>query len=146
MDNLYRGKQIGINKWAYGVPVRYCGGQYGIIKCDSATRIYPYEGEDHIYHCFEELYSPKVYPDTISRNTGISDKNGTDIFERDIVKTPDGIYPVVYRRCAFWLYDVLLEDNDHLDFLGGYDSQYIEVVGNLHDDLELLRENYEAME
>ena len=52
--------------------------------------------------------------------------------------TPEGAYKVVYDHGAFWLYDPMLICNDHLDFLGNYIPEAIEVLDNIHDNPELV--------
>lgn len=80
----------------------------------------------------------EVIPETVGQYTGLKDKNGKKIFEGDIVKTVEGPFKVVCEHGAFWLYDELLLSNDHLDFLGSYKTETIEVIGNVYDNPELL--------
>lgn len=89
----------------------------------------------------------EVIPETVGQYTGLTDKNGKKIFEGDILKTPEFIGKVVYNNviAAF-----IVEINDstetcyHWSPLNEGDIerrpqlQYTEVIGNIHDNSELL--------
>lgn len=90
------------------------------------------------------LYSIEVDPETVGQYTNLKDKNGTKIFEGDIVK-------------RFWFGKMCIYqidyDNGLASFIGregmkyttfDYDSAEFEVVGNIHDNPELLRGNDNA--
>lgn len=80
--------------------------------------------------------------DTVGQYTGMLDKNGTKIFEGDIVDFPD--------RSDDDGYGVVVYDTDETEFGFVYDSIYeglgrhyhskdIEVIGNIYDNPELWR-------
>ena len=77
-----------------------------------------------------------VIPETIGQYTGLTDKNGTKIFEGDIVKHSIGTFVVKFLNGTFL--SSLTEDN-YLSFLCEIHNQ-CKVIGNIHDNPELLKE------
>lgn len=77
-----------------------------------------------------------VYTDTVGQFTGLTDKNGKKIFEGDIVEViHEGVYLCRWDEgnCEFGLI------NENESFGIAYVSPYdIVVIGNIHDDPELL--------
>ena len=79
-----------------------------------------------------------VFNKTVGQFTGMTDKNGTKIFEGDILETEEGIIWVVsWGEKGEWIAcDLFYEDAELLsDIL--YDS--MRVVGNRFDNKELLK-------
>lgn len=83
-----------------------------------------------------------VRPETVGQYTGLTDKNGTKIFEGDIVKDSFLLGKVVYATsqdgfdgiAGFMVDDVL----DGLQNYNGFWHQ-VEVIGNIHDNPESLK-------
>ena len=80
--------------------------------------------------------------DTVGQYTGLTDKNGTKIFEGDII---DFLY-----RSGYDDYGIVQYDADETEFGFVYNSIYeglgrhyqskdIEVIGNIYDNPELLK-------
>ena len=122
---LFRGKHKADGKW--------CEGNLHIDK-QCVAIITP---DDTPLGCYGQ-----VDPDTIGQYTGLTDKNGTKIFEGDIVKLRllaakmewKGVCE--YRNGAFglaWQY----AGQRYCTFAGTCNAEY-EVLGNIHDNPELM--------
>lgn len=86
-----------------------------------------------------------VNPDTVGQYTGLTDKNGTKIFEGDIVKIPEDYDE--YSMCAGEIYEVYFKDGafrmkpKYDKHCRGYYVEYdkeFEVIGNIYDNPKLL--------
>ena len=131
---LFRGKRIDNGEWVYG---HY--GEYTNMRSETISAM-SVPNKNSIYGnlCYD------VDPSTVGQYTGLTDKNGKKIFEDDIVKVTDdngemnvcscGIGYVLFYDGVWYIDD---EVNDGL-----YDVSkiyYIEVIGNIHDNPELLK-------
>ena len=89
---------------------------------------------------YEEV---NIIPETITEYTGLKDKNGTKIFEGDILSAHlDNAYPedetlleVIWHNNGWYGKNEPFFD----DFDNGFEK-YFEVIGNIHDNPELLKE------
>ena len=139
---LFRGKRIDNGVLIVGQLLRYEDGRARI--CESHTDIFCYENDQSII----QTIAHEVCPDTVGQFTGLTDKNGKKIFEGDIVlyKIPDGSYAygiVKFREtnevgfCVEWFNR---HDSGWLRNDIGFWAKYreIEVIGNIHDNPELL--------
>lgn len=105
----------------------------------------------HILHIGEfdcDYYdSTEVIPNTIGQLTGLYDKNGKKIFEGDIVKTKYGRLCIVVWFASpvhnGWdLESIRTFENCMIEYPSPFDlycKDNLEVVGNIHDNPELLR-------
>lgn len=127
---LFRGKRIDNGEWVYGYYVEAekldkSGTEYFIIEK-------PADGKSH-----------KVIPETVGQCTESTDKNGTKIFEGDIVAVNINgrrtICTVNWTEFVahfqLWQINTLPKTPTALN-LGNYDC---EVIGNIHDNPELLK-------
>lgn len=108
--------------------------------------IFPQNGEGDFAIIYQQKPTVEKYPvyaDTVGQYTGMLDKNGTKIFEGDII---DFLY-----RSDGDDYGIVQYDVDETEFgfvynliydgLGRhYCSRDIEVIGNIYDNPELLEE------
>lgn len=148
---LFRGKRIDNNEWIEGnlaLPNYELPNNAGLFLegtafiCDS---LYCIRVDDYDRKTLELGGFVQVSPSTIGQYTGLTDKNGKKIFEGDIVKVTDddgefsscdcGCGKVIFLD-GMWYVD---EDvNNGLFNLNN--AYYIEVIGNNHDNPELLGE------
>ena len=83
------------------------------------------------------LESHIVLPETVGQYTGLTDKNGTKIFEGDIVKENGDAEDTLYE--IRWV-DACFEQRD-ITLLFGYlleRGSDLEIIGNIHDNPKLL--------
>ena len=122
---LFRGKDIAGN-WHYGVPLIFT--------------------DDYVCITAPHTYNKAVIPETVGQYTGLTDKNGKKIFEGDIVKrvftlrhgetkktreTQIGVVVYSNRDCGFQV-------EKKCNLRKPWDGDTIEVIGNIHDNPELL--------
>ena len=143
------------------------GEKYGVILNDSGYHLAPPD-DRNLAIAFAENEVNMVIPDTIGQFTGLHDKNGKEIYEGDIVCANhffvryDGYTPKPIRNAYNIEIDqkglvtsVLYSRNYAIEFYpnkgwimrNGSDQHrmhsikgeaYIEVIGNIHDNPELL--------
>ncbi len=119
---LFRGK-FG-NEWKYG---------FLSIEPKGLVIKEPYKNESsNVWH---------IDADTVGQYTGLTDKNGTKIFEGDIVKYGDTVHNVVFeQRNGTAYFGLVYSTLETLSFGYYQDLKQIEVIGNIYDNPELLKE------
>ncbi len=128
---LYRGKRKDNGEWIEGAYSPYNWDFFG--EREEKPQIIIISDDKNIDGLWCE-----VIPETVGQYTGLTDKNGVRIFEGDIVsltKYSNLIYKVVYELCR---YELVNSKGVNCFVLDIYKSKDIEVIGNIHDNPELL--------
>lgn len=127
-DILFRGKRTDNGEWIEGCFLDK--NNIGIFYDDT-------EESDCSVHIFP------VVSKTVGQYTGLTDKNGKKIFEGDIIDTPDRLVKVVWftGNAQFDLHFIRYKDKVAITIFKGIhmiDLKEYEVIGNIHDNSELL--------
>lgn len=149
---LFRGKRIDNGEWVYGSGI------------NQGADIIDYERWAFIY---DDIIRHEVIPETVGEYTGLKDKNGNKIFEGDIIRyafedeyryyTESLENPEDYEGISFndlWTIDEVVyglnigypafDLSNHnwevngLSNLNDSGQYFYEVIGNIHDNPELL--------
>lgn len=120
---LFRGRTLIGTEWVVGDLSR-------VVHDDGRCYVFPadsYDGPDFY----------EVDPDTVGEFTGLTDKNGVKIFAGDIVRWKRmRKYVIGFDRGAFCFMNF---GNSPLNYpIKHFASEEIKVIGNIHDNLELL--------
>lgn len=145
---LFRGKSIVAD--SPNTPGHWLEGCYisRILECEDKIAI-----EHHIVKCghYINIYldsDTEVWPETIGQYIGLKDRDGRRIFEGDIVEhfygdwDKNGERHVVRwedKSCGFEPFSDSLWNCGHCG--GGLLSEECKVIGNIHDNPELLIDN-----
>lgn len=137
---LFRGKRTENGEWIYGNLIEDKWGD------DNGNTIYAIL-QDRVAPDIAELWTPvRVTPETVGEYTGLTDKNGKKVFEGDIIKDKKlpRIYMIGYNedlmKYAFLYYHKELKNIYCGGFVSKKDGKSIEIIGNIHDNPELLED------
>lgn len=151
---LFRGKRIDNDEWVEGFMV-ICDDRYFILSKTKINCLNPdwLKKGEYAFCCFIE-----VDPETVGQFTELTDKNGKKIFEGDVVKAvivrdlgggtenreETGIvgYDKIGMIGLITEYDgtvpIWSDFFQELTLSGCVDDFWFEVIGNIHDNPELL--------
>ena len=120
MEIKFRGKQVDSGEWYVGFYAKgRHGGHYILSEYNGlATNAHSVDGY------------------TVGRYTSLKDKRGMEIFEGDIVKRHGLIYRAKFGAGCFWLVRNLSSSL----ILIAKNCPHTEVIGNIHDNPEMLKE------
>lgn len=131
----FRGKRIDNGEWVYG-NLLYTESCIGTITDCRIVDNYEQAGSDAR---FIEAFTHEVNPETVGQWTGLTDKNGKEIYEGDIMpvweKGQESCYKVIYDGDCFML---SMLDSKQGSYPLSTKTRICEVKGNIHDNPELL--------
>ena len=139
---LFRGKRLDNGEWVYG----------NLIQMDeggSQSFIFPFYKYASSLACNQivSMFMVAVDPTTVGQFTGFCDKHGVRIFEGDIVdiwSAGQHCHGLVKWGQGSVSFFVEVPCTPHIWHLSGggknYDEETCEVIGNIHDNPELLKE------
>lgn len=112
----FRGKNRDRKEWLYGDIIQY-------------------------NHCSFGIDGEYVDPDSVGQFTGLLDKNGKEIYENDIVRYYDDVEDELVVRPVEYLNDycAFCAVHPQNDPDGLFAQWQYEVIGNIHDNPELLK-------
>lgn len=131
-ENLFRGKSN--NKWIIGY-----------YACIDETYHYILTGKFDEFNGAVGYEQYRVIPDTVGQFIGVLDKNKRQIFDGDIVRTKYGrICKVVWfsPQLCWDLYPLECKSKTP-DTYDLFKSENLEVIGNIYDNPEILKEGNE---
>lgn len=135
---LFRGKRPDNGEWAYGY---YCSFKGSSDIFVPFTEEEEKRNEGHIFSAVGGLWY-KVIPETVGQFTGLTDKNGTKIFEGDVVAYCwYEAEPMNFRIdfvCGEFLAVPVKKREDVWAIRISGQGENLEIIGNIHDNPELL--------
>lgn len=141
---IFRGKRVDNDEWVYGRGLQQCKDELGneiVAIFTDVVKSEKYIKKEGRY----TLYYVPVKAETLGQYTGLKDKNGKKIFEGDILDYT--LFDAFdedhqYKGVVKWIDDCFICDNS--DGFNGLawavnQSLELEVIGNVHDNPELMK-------
>lgn len=129
---LFRGKRIYDGEWIVGQLLRLDDGRVRI--CESGTAVFSYDLDDSIIQTVAHF----VYPETVGQYTYMKDRTGKKVFDGDVIKAFGSDY------CGDDVEAIVEVDVTCHDLMWDIEhSNEIVIIGNVHDNPELLGDDDE---
>ena len=122
----FRGKRVDNGEWVYGFLIT---ASYKAWIKDVYDK---YTNPRTITNKYADFRCVEIIPETVGQYTGLLDKNGKKIYEGDILQSDKGFVGKVYFEDAQWF--------GAKDYLGYAVEHGVEVIGNIYENSELLKE------
>ena len=135
---LFRGKPLDNGEWVEGASINDRNG--ALYICPAVSDItYGDNGKRRRIGCW---YSVDLF--SVGQYTGLTDKNGKRIFEGDIIETRyDSLYPdhVTVEVVKWFRNGWAIQEGDCMPDSLTEDGilPYSEIIGNIHDNPEILK-------
>ena len=129
---LFRAKRTYNGEWVEGCLYRNIYGDYQIRE----HKLY----DDDVY-----IDDYNIIPETVGQYTGLTDKNGKKIFEGDVCQTKgyklidETPFIVVWNDYYSGFYWEDVKNANDTDMFTKTVAELTEVIGNIHDNPELLK-------
>lgn len=112
---LFRGKRVDNQEW---------------LESGSINQTYY-----NVVYLANNTHWEEIIPETVGQYTGLTDKNGKKIFEGDVVRCIGGEYFQGYHEINK---TIVIKDVTDVNCIYLAEVESVEVIGNIHDDPELL--------
>lgn len=145
-DILFRGKRIDNGEWVEGYLYEHEPPLVGIVPENyvlEPSKWFIVRTAFADWNLPRQVEFVEVDPSTVGQYTGLKDKNGKRIWEGDIIKwdyayNEGKSYQVIYDVGGACFSASREHNGDNTSTIFYNDEQYAEVIGNIHDNQELL--------
>lgn len=132
---LFRGKRVDNGEWAYGYYAESHRSMNSKIKPHKAWIVESFASNGG---WLTPMIRRAIYDETVGQYTGLTDKNGTKIFENDIlVGHLDDLFPDDETELIVEWHDGWFgkeEKGDYISLDKNWVSEFFEVAGNIFDN------------
>ena len=123
----FRGKRIDTGEWVYGNLLQVSGLCFIVKNIEELT-------EKPFNACL-------VDADTVGQYTGLKDRQKQDIYDGDLLKSGDIIFEVWWSDdAACYMLDMVNPFKEMSTSMSSADVHKMVIIGNIHDNPELLEE------